>query len=255
MAQPEKRENSVLFSLRELRKIEDERVQEETDAQKKAEDDRVRAQQDAERRQREEEQAARSAAEAAERNRIEMDDRRRREEELRLAETEARARVEAQARLEEQRLKMEMQVKHVEAANKKPKALLAVAGVLVVLVVGLGIFLYQRNEASKKKEHEYQAQIAMLDKKIGDSLSEIDRLQGEEKALYEQRLKAKDIEEQQRIDEEIKRKERERVDAQKRLEELRNERGRPGGKPHEPPRDHGVTVNCDPNDPLCGVSR
>ena len=42
MAQPEKRENSVLFSLRELRTIEESRVKEEEDAAQAAEQARVR---------------------------------------------------------------------------------------------------------------------------------------------------------------------------------------------------------------------
>ena len=50
----EKRENSVLFSLRELRKIEDDRVQQEVDdVKKKEEDDKARRLED-ERRAREE---------------------------------------------------------------------------------------------------------------------------------------------------------------------------------------------------------
>src|SRR5678816_2057445 len=57
MAQSEKRENSVLFSLRELRQIEENRVQEEENAVRSAEEARSRAQQEAERRRREEEEA------------------------------------------------------------------------------------------------------------------------------------------------------------------------------------------------------
>ena len=43
MAQGEKRENSVLFSLRELRQIEENRVQEEENAVRSAEEARIRA--------------------------------------------------------------------------------------------------------------------------------------------------------------------------------------------------------------------
>jgi len=43
MAQPEKRENSVLFSLRELRQIEESRVQEEEHAVRTAEQARIAA--------------------------------------------------------------------------------------------------------------------------------------------------------------------------------------------------------------------
>ena len=44
MAGPEKRENSVLFSLRELRQIEENRVQEEEDAVRTASQSRAAAQ-------------------------------------------------------------------------------------------------------------------------------------------------------------------------------------------------------------------
>ena len=54
MAQSEKRENSVLFSLRELRQIEENRVQEEEHAVRSAEQARVAAQQAEERRIRDE---------------------------------------------------------------------------------------------------------------------------------------------------------------------------------------------------------
>src|ERR1700748_2760578 len=57
MAQTEKRENSVLFSLRELRQIEENRVNEEEQAVRSAEQARVAAQQAEERRVREEAEA------------------------------------------------------------------------------------------------------------------------------------------------------------------------------------------------------
>src|SRR5688500_5063891 len=180
----EKRENSVLFSLRELRQIEDQRVQEEVDAAKKAEEERIRAQEEASRRKREAEEAARRAAEDEERRRVETAERSRREEELRLEEAERRARVEANARLEEQRLKMEMHVKATEAANKKPKVLIAVAAVLVLAVAGLGIFLYKRGEEADRQKREFEAQLALMDKQIGDKQQEIDRLINEKDRLH-----------------------------------------------------------------------
>ena len=86
MAQGEKRENSVLFSLRELRQIEESRVQEEEHAVRSAEEARVRAQQEDERRRRE----AEDARVQAERDHV------RSIEESRLAqEREARMRVES----------------------------------------------------------------------------------------------------------------------------------------------------------------
>ena len=99
MAQPEKRENSVLFSLRELRTIEESRVKEEEDAAQAAEQARIRARLDAERRAKEEEDAKVRATEEAARHEREMADKRLREEQMRIQETEARARAEHQANL------------------------------------------------------------------------------------------------------------------------------------------------------------
>ena len=63
----DKKESSVLFSLQELRDIEQSRIREQEEAAKQAEEDRVRAQMDAARRKEEEERARIQAAEDAER--------------------------------------------------------------------------------------------------------------------------------------------------------------------------------------------
>src|SRR3990167_8450796 len=60
MAQPEKRENSVLFSLRDLRQIEENRVQEEEQAVRSAEEQKIRAKENAERAAREAEEDRKS---------------------------------------------------------------------------------------------------------------------------------------------------------------------------------------------------
>src|SRR5215467_5692495 len=116
MAQPEKRENSVLFSLRELRQIEESRVQEEEHAVRSAEEARVMAQQEADRKRREEEEA---------RIRAERDHLRSIEEAKVAAEREARLRVESaeagerarqQAALDQSRLQQEMELRRAEVA-------------------------------------------------------------------------------------------------------------------------------------------
>ena len=129
MAQPEKRENSVLFSLRELRTIEESRVKEEEDAAKEAEQARVRARLDAERRVKDEEDAKVRAAEEAARHEREMTEMRLREEQMRIQEAEARARAEHQAKLEASRLQHEMEIRRVEAHKKRPTWLVVTVGV------------------------------------------------------------------------------------------------------------------------------
>src|ERR1043165_6694562 len=149
MAQGEKRENSVLFSLRELRQIEENRVQEEAHAVKSAEEARIRAKEEAERRKREEEEAKIQA---------ERDHQRQIEEARVAAEREARMRVEAgeaaerqrhQAALEQSRLQQEMELRRAEVAKKRPTWMLAVTGIALVGAVGLIFFAVNRMRESE----------------------------------------------------------------------------------------------------------
>jgi hypothetical protein len=171
----EKRENSVLFSLRELKNIEEDRVREEDDAQK-ARADAEHAAREAELRRQADERARmeRDAQEAEERRLMEIE-RQRREEGLRLEEGERKARVEAQMKLEESRLKMEIEARAVHGARKKPVGLIAVAVVLFLAVGGLGIFAYNKHLENEKKnadillaQADAKAQKEAFDKEMAD---------------------------------------------------------------------------------------
>src|SRR5581483_749286 len=115
----ERRENSVLFSLRELRGIEEKRVKGEEEAEharieakRRAEEDRVRAEQESR------ERAAR-------------------EDQLRLQEAERRAQIEAAAKLEQHRIEAEARARM--DAKKFPVG--AVVGGVLALVVVAGIVM------------------------------------------------------------------------------------------------------------------
>jgi hypothetical protein len=181
----ERRENSVLFSLKELRNIEDGRVQKEKDeAQARLEAERAAK-----------EASARAAREAEERVKREEADRLRRieeekenrvrEEQIRLQEAERRARVEGEVRLQEQRLQMEAQAKR---EHKSPiKAVMVVAGVLVLVAGGLGYKMYndhqvelaeQRNKlrdeaeaAAKAAQAEFQSRLEQIQKDMNEKLA------------------------------------------------------------------------------------
>ena len=147
----EKPENSVLFSLKELRKIEDDRVsQEELDRQAR-EQAELQAQQEAERLAREQEEAALRAQEQAVRAEEEARVNAEREEQLRLQEAEARARVEAQAKLEEERMRLELE----GSAKGMPKWVIpSIVGVVAVaagVLVWLFAFYMPAQEAERKK--------------------------------------------------------------------------------------------------------
>jgi hypothetical protein len=153
----ERRENSVLFSLKELRNIEDGRVKKEKEeaearvaSERAAKEAAERAVRDAEERKiREEQDRLR---------RIEEDkENREREEQMRLQEAERRARVEGEVRLQEERLRLEVQAKHQQ---KSPlKAILGVAGVLVIVAGGLGYKMYT----------DHQAEIAAANRRLADA--------------------------------------------------------------------------------------
>ena len=180
----ERRENSVLFSLKELRNIEDGRVKKEKeDAQARV--DAERAAKAA---------AERAVREAEERRLREEDDRvrrveeeklaREREEQMRLQEAERRARVEGEVRLHEERMRLEVQAKHQQ---KSPlKAILGVAGVLVIIGGGLGYKMYSDHQTElaaaraendriaaegKAKQVELEAKFNALQKETDDKLA------------------------------------------------------------------------------------
>jgi hypothetical protein len=153
----ERRENSVLFSLKELRNIEDGRVQKEKqEANARLEADRAaklaaeRAVREAEeRRVREEEDRVRRVEDEKE-GRV-------REDQMRLQEAERRARVEGEVRLQEERLRLEV---HAKTQHKSPlKAILGVAGVLVVVAGGLGYKMYSDHQTELAAERANSARI------------------------------------------------------------------------------------------------
>lgn len=159
MAQSDKRENSVLFSLRELRQIEENRVEEEAHAVRSAEEARRMAIEAEDRRKRDEEDA---------KLRAERDHQRAIEDAKVAAEREARMRVESaeaserarqQAALEQQRLQQEMELRRAEVAKKRPTWMLAVTGiaivgVIVAIIVGVRAYSQSQEDAQKREQAE-----------------------------------------------------------------------------------------------------
>lgn len=182
MAQSEKRENSVLFSLRELRQIEESRVQEEAHAQRSAEEARVQAIENEERARRDAEEARIRAIHDEEQRQRDAAEARIREERIRVQEAETQARIRAQAELEQQRLHNEMQLKMQEVAKTRPTWLLAIAGILTVSIIGLGVFFYKRHqEATAAEEANRQLAIEQEQsrKEIAQLTEDFSRLQNE----------------------------------------------------------------------------
>jgi len=187
-------ENSVLFSLRELRRIEDDRVKKEQDSarakaeaerQAREEADRV-AREAEERRVRDEAERARMAREAGEQ--------RQRDEQLRLEEAERRARVEGEMRINEERMRLEMQHKK---KHSPVKAVLTVTGILVVIGGGIGYKMYSQHQTELAAERAERERISAQARKDRAELEA--KLVGIERNMNDQLAKAKTEEERARI--------------------------------------------------------
>jgi colicin import membrane protein len=246
----EKRENSVLFSLRELRQIEDDRVKtEEETAKARAEAER-QAKVDADRRAREAAERARREVEDAERARIDAEQNRIREEQLRVEEAERRARVEAQSKLEEQRLRMEMEAKAIEASKKKPVGLIIAASSLFLVVAGLVVFLVLQSQKTAKEQAEAAerervllAESEKLEKEIANILVNINTIDDENKTLLAGLDKAQTDADRQKIKDRIAANSAKSDYERKRVQQLQDAK-----------RAKKASVKCtDPNDPLCGL--
>ena len=131
----DRRENSLLVSLKELRDLEEDRVREEEDAVRAREEAERRAKEDAIRAAKEAEEAKIREAEDKIRRETEEKERKAREERLRIEEAERRARIEAEAKLEEARIAADARIK----AAKKPPVRLIVGIAITVLVISLAI--------------------------------------------------------------------------------------------------------------------
>lgn len=188
MAQGEKRENSVLFSLRELRQIEENRVQEETEAVRTAEQQRSAAREAAERSVREAEEARIRAERDAQLQIETARENAEREARMRVESAEAGERQRQQAALEQQRLQQEMELRRAEVAKKRPTWMLAVMGFAIVAAIGMIFFAIRSRaesaEAEKKKEQaELIAKQAVKDaeeaqaavEKLAADLADLDK--------------------------------------------------------------------------------
>jgi colicin import membrane protein len=147
----ERRENSVLFSLNELRNIEQDRVRTEEEAERARIEGERRAREEEIRRAKEAEEAKRRAEEDRIRREQDEKDRIVREHDLRLKESERRAQIEAAAKLEQARIEAEV---HARAKFPTTQVVIGVIG-LVVLAAGIMSYLvYNHNEELRRTQAE-----------------------------------------------------------------------------------------------------
>jgi hypothetical protein len=222
-------ESSVLFSLKELRGIEQQRVADERAAIERAKQAEIDAKLAMERAKQQAEEA-KLAAEREERMRIE-NARIAAERELRLKveATEATERARLAAELEQQRFVQEMELRRAEALQKRPRWMIAVTALAATAAVALAVFAVDRMReadaaqgitkiaiddkiAAKQKAAEAQAkldemrtQLAALDATVESATKRLEIAQSEA-----DRLKAREALAQAR---------KEKADAQRKLEE------------------------------------
>ncbi|MGE0547000.1 MAG: hypothetical protein AB7O24_13020 [Kofleriaceae bacterium] len=155
---PDLRENSVLFSLRELRHIETSRIQEEHQAAVRAEQLRLAAKQQHEQREREAAQA-RIASEREAQLRIEQArEAAEREARLRIAQAEAAERQRHEAALHDRRLHEEMLLRRESVAKQRPTWMVAVMSLSLIAVVAMVAFaLVQMSESDASQRARDQA--------------------------------------------------------------------------------------------------
>jgi hypothetical protein len=182
LSKSDRPENSVLFSLKELRRFEDERVKAEADARRAQAEAERRAKAEAEQRARDEE--ARRAREDEERRRRAENEReaREREDRLRLEEAERRARVEGELKLKERQVLEEQRQRHLRRRPGGSAGLAAAVGALVFVAVGGGLAaraarqhhaemtalereIASRDDQARAAQQEFEAKIRALEEK------------------------------------------------------------------------------------------
>jgi colicin import membrane protein len=162
----ERRENSVLFSLNELRNIEQDRVRGEEEAERARIEAERRAREEEIRRAKEAEEAKRRAEEDRIRRDADEKDRVAREHDLRLKEAERRAQIEAAAKLEQARIEAEARAR---IEGKKFPTAQVIAGVVALVVVAasiMGYLVYSHNQELTRTQAELQQKADTERKKL-----------------------------------------------------------------------------------------
>lgn len=247
--------NSVLFSLKELRQIEEQRTAEE----KKAVQDRI----EAARRAKEEEEQQVKAAEArlqrAEEERVQRErearERAARDERIQLAEAESRARIEADMRLQQHRVQVEAEAEARSGAHTLRKIVVTVVALAVVVLAGLGYFLKVKSDEKQRAEAAQQRiaqQIEALKQEFAQAQAQFeqDQRESEERMLaLDNKLKnAKDAATRELLS-------KQRADERERAAKIAAARVKAANDYNRNVR-QGLGAGarkCPPDDPLCGL--
>jgi colicin import membrane protein len=247
----EQKESSVLFSLKELMNLEEDRIKQEESVRQRQEQAEVQAKLDAERRSREEEET-----------RLQAEENKRRAEEQRTREEAARLTAIHQAEIEKARLAAESaarieQLRHVQeheiqiktlTQDKHKKRLTLIAGgagaFLLIALVGGGLIIKNqsdlRDAETARFAKERADQQAQIDKLTGNLKDDQDRMSQAELAVQNAKDDAARAAAQQRLAEA-------KNQAAATKQQLSNAQAHPAGGAPTPKK----PCNCQPGDPLC----
>lgn len=205
----EQKESSVLFNLKELMSLEEERIQSERAEAQRRRDEEAQQKAEAEARKLAEENARRKAEEDArlDAERRERDEAEQRQRQREAAELRVRLETEAQLRAKEQerQLQHELHLKQLETQRRTGIPPLAVAAIALLSLGGLayGYFgVYKPEQARAEAEKAEKVRIAQSEalerQRLADALAakerETERLADEKRRMEEQaRLKAEQL--------------------------------------------------------------
>lgn len=248
----EQKESSVLFSLKELMNLEEDRIKTEDDDKKRRAEADVQAKVEAERRARDQEQARLQAEE----DRRRSEEQRTKEEATRLdairhgeiekarVEAEQRARMEAMSKQQEH--ERHLSTLHHDEHKKKLQRMVtfSIVGAAILLIGGLGLYLgkikpeTEAREAASRAAIMQQAEEAKrLQHQLDEQTTKVNDLLGQLSSAQDDKTRA-----------ELKAKLAEAQKAQQGLVRAASGGGAKAGGDSPPPK---KACNCQAGDPLC----
>jgi hypothetical protein len=148
------RDNSVLKSLKELRKQEEDRVKKErAEAEARADAER-RAKEEVERKSKEDAERVKREEETRLRRIEEEKLAREREERLRLEEAERRARIDGEVKVQQERMRLEVQAKSAAKGKSTPVGAIIGVAALALVIAGGVIFKIKADHRKQLAEQE-----------------------------------------------------------------------------------------------------
>lgn len=250
----EQKESSVLFSLKELMNLEENRIKEEEEEKER------RARAEAERRAREdaEKRAAEEARLRAEEESRRAEEQRKREEAMRLeairmGEIEkAKAEAEHQARLQQlaaqQAHEQQLAALHSDQGKKRLKLIVGVVSAVLVIGIGVGVtFAMKSAEERKRAEAAHLAEQQRVEAEQKRLMAVLQDAQKKQEELEGALANAKDEATRAALEAQLAQA---KADTEKKAQATGGHYS-PPSHAASPPK-HTKSSNCAPGDPMCG---